>query len=134
MSRENVEIVLRLVDAWNRGDRDGWLAPAHPEVEWSSAIQRQVEGTEAVYRGRTEVGRFWDEWHALWKVQIEVTETRDHGDTVVALGRIRTTGKASGAEVERSIGYVIEFEDGLLRRIRAYLSPEEALEAAGLSE
>jgi hypothetical protein len=46
--------------------------------------------------------------------------------------RIGATGNASG--VERSMGYVFQFEDGLLRRGRAYLSPEEALEAAGLAE
>jgi hypothetical protein len=46
---------------------------------------------------------------------------------------MRTRGNVSGAEVERSIGYVVEFEDGLIRRMRAYLSQREALEAAGLS-
>ena len=134
MSRENVEAVLGVLDAWNRGDREGWLAPAHPEMEWSSAILRQVEGAEAVYRGRAQLQSFWDEWHALWNVAIEVSETRDLGDTVVVLARLVTTGKASGAEVGRSIGYVFEFEDGLMRTIRAYLSPGEALEAVGLRE
>jgi ketosteroid isomerase-like protein len=47
---------------------------------------------------------------------------------------MRTKGRESGVEVERSIGYVIDFEDDRLRRIRAYLSPAEAIEAAGLSE
>jgi ketosteroid isomerase-like protein len=134
MSRENVEAVLGLLDAWNRGDRDGWLAQAHPEMEWSSAILRQVEGLGTVYKGRAELLRFWDEWHALWNLEIEVSETRDLGGTVLALARIRTTGKASGAEVERSIGYVFEFEDGLIRTARAYLSPGEALEAVGLRD
>ena len=134
MSRENVEAVLGLLNAWNRGDRDGWLALAHPEMEWSSAILRQVEGGATVYRGRAELQRFWDEWHALWSLEIEVSETRDLGNTVLALARIRTTGKASGAEVGRSIGYVFEFEDGLMRTARSYLSPAEALEAVGLRE
>jgi ketosteroid isomerase-like protein len=134
MSQENVEMVETVVRAWSRGDRDGWLAPMHSEVEWSSAIQRQVEGAETVYTGQAELGRFWDEYHALWNLDIEVSEMRDLGDSVLALARIRVTGKASGVEVERSVGYVFQFEDGLLRRGRAYLSPEEALEAAGLSE
>jgi ketosteroid isomerase-like protein len=132
MSQENVEIVEALFRAWNNGDRDGWLAAsAHSEVEWSSAIQRQVEGAENVYRGRAELGRFWDEWHALWRLHVEVSEVRDLGDSVLAIAILRTTGKGSGVEVERPFAYVAQFEDGLLRSVRAYLSLEEALETVG---
>src|SRR4051812_6287302 len=98
MSEENVEIVRASFAAWNRGDREGWLASLHPEVEWSSAVLRQVEGTNAVHRGRAEVGRFWDDWHELWKLEIEVSELRGLGNTVLALARLRTRGKSSGAE------------------------------------
>jgi ketosteroid isomerase-like protein len=134
MSQENVEVIRRLVDAWNAGDREAWLAESHRDVEWSSAVLRQVEGENAVHRGRAEVRQFWDEWHALWDLDIEVSELRDLGDTILVLAQLRTRGKSSGAEVEQAIGYTFEFEDGLIRRARAYLSPEEALEAAGLSE
>jgi ketosteroid isomerase-like protein len=134
MSRENVEIVEGCLDAWNRGDRDGWLGPAHPDVEWSSAIERQVEGAERVHRGHVELGRFWDEWHALWNADIDVSEVRDLGDSVLVFAMFRVKGKGSGAGVERSIGYLFEFEDGLIRKARAYHPPAEALEAAGLSE
>jgi ketosteroid isomerase-like protein len=134
MSQENVEIVQRLFEAWNRGDRGGWLARSHPEIEWSSAVLRQVEGRDAIARGRAEMEAFWDEWHALWNLTIEASEVRDLGDTVLVLAGMRTEGKASGAAVDRSIGYVFEFEDGLIRRANAYLSPAEALEAVGLRE
>ncbi len=134
MSQENVEAVRQALAAWNRGDRKGWLASSHPEVEWSSAVLRQVEGTGAVHKGRAEVAQFWEDWHELWNLEIEPSEIRDLRDTVLVLARMRTRGKASGAEVEQSIGYVFEFEDGLIRRARAYLSPEQALEAVGLSE
>jgi ketosteroid isomerase-like protein len=134
MSQENVEIIEGWARAWNRGDRDGWLTATHPDVEWSSAIQRQVEGTEGIYKGQAEVGRFWDEWRALWNVHIDVSEVRDLGDSVLVLAVFRGKGKGSGAEVEQSIGYLFEFEDGLIRRASAYLTPQEALEAAGLRE
>ena len=134
MSQANVDAVRANFEAWNRGDREAWLAAAHPDVEWSSAILREVEGKEAVSRGRAELGAFWDEWHALWSLTLEPSEVRDLGDEVLVLARMRTRGNASGAETERSIAYVFEFEDGLVRRGRAYLSPEEALEAVGLRE
>jgi ketosteroid isomerase-like protein len=134
MSEENVEIVEGCFRAWNRGDRDGWLAATHPEAEWSTAIERQVEGVDRVHKGQADLGRFWDEWHALWNATVDVSETRDLGDYVLVFAIFRAKGKGSGVEVERSIGYLIEFEDGLIRRARTYFPPEEALEAAGLSE
>ena len=101
MSSQNVEIVRGSFDGWNRGDFDAWLEGAHPEIEWSSAIVRRVEGAEAVYRGMDGMRRYWDEWHAVWEVTIEILEIRDLGDTVLALGRIRTRGEASGIDLER---------------------------------
>lgn len=135
MSEEDLKVVDSLFRAWNRSDRDDILERIHPEATWSSAIQREVEGSDRIYTGRTEIGQFWDEWHALWDMDIDVTEMRDLGDgRVVALASVRSTGKTGGVEVERLIGYVIEIEAGLIRRARAYLSPDHALEAAGLSE
>jgi ketosteroid isomerase-like protein len=134
MSQENVEIVRRSLDGWNRGDVEAWLQSAHPEIEWSSEIVRRVEGSETVYRGPAEMRRYWDEWHSVWEVMIDISEIRDLGDTVVALASIRARGEASGIDLERPVAYVFEFDGGLARKVRAYLDPHQALEAAGLSE
>ena len=134
MSQENVEMVRGSFDGWNRGDVDAWLRVAHPEVEWTSEIVTRIEGAEAVYRGHDELRRYWDDWHSLWDVTIEASEIRDLGDVVLALGRIRTRGDASGIDLERTVAYVFEFEEGLARRARAYLDPHEALSAVGLTE
>lgn len=134
MSRENVEVVRRSLDGWNRGDVDAWLQSPHPEIEWFSEIARRMEGAETVYRGTAEMRRFWDEWHAIWDLTIEVSEIRDLGDTVLVIGHIRTRGKASRIDLEQPVAYVFEFDEGLVRRIRAYLDPSQALEALGLGE
>jgi ketosteroid isomerase-like protein len=134
MSQENVEVVRRAVDGWNRGDVDAWMEAAHPEVEWSSGVQRLVEGTQTVWRGRDEVRRFWDEWHALWDLSIQISEFRNIGDTIVALGQMQIRGKASGIDLDQSVAYVVEFDSGLIRKMSAYLDEAEALQAAGLSE
>ena len=42
--------------------------------------------------------------------------------------------RASEAEIESPHGTVVEFKNGKGIRIRTYLDPKEALEAAGLSE
>ena len=134
MSRENVDTLHRTIDSWNRGDLDAVLQSLHPEIEWFSAVAARVEGAETVWRGPAEMRRFWDEWHSLWDLTIELFEIRDLGDTVVASGRMRTRGKASGIDLEGPVAYVAEFDEGLIRRLRAYLDPTEALEAVGLRE
>ncbi len=75
--------------------------------------------------------RYWDEWHTVWDVTIEVTETRDLGETVLALAQLHTRGRGSGIDVDQPVAFVFEFEDGLARRVRAYLDPQQAIEAAG---
>jgi ketosteroid isomerase-like protein len=134
MSEENVEIVRRCVDAWNGGDVNAWLEPMHPEIEWFSEVTRRVEGSETVYRGPTEMHRYWDQWHDVWKLVVDISEYRHLGDTVVALGRVQAHGGASGIDLEQPVAYVFEFEGDLVRKARSYLDPEEALEASGLSE
>jgi ketosteroid isomerase-like protein len=136
MSEDPVAVAEAVVRFWNAKDRESFLALFHPEAIWSSAIKRQVEGGEGLYRGREEIGRFWDEWHAIWDdLEMVVSEiSNPHGGCVFAWGALRGSGMASGAGTERPFGWVFQVEDGLITEIRAYLTREEALEAAGLSE
>ena len=131
MSQENVDAVRETIDAWNRGDADGWLKWAHPDIEWTSEVRARLEGVEAPVRGLEEMRHYWDEFHSVWKLTIDITEWRDLGDTVVAIGRFRTHGEASGIDLEHEVAYVAEFEGRLARRMRAYFDPRQALEAAG---
>ena len=134
MSHENVDAVWMCLGGWNRGDIDAWLNAVHPEIEWYSEVARKMEGAETVSRGFAGLRRFWDEWRAVWNLKIDITEIRDLGDTVLALVNIRTHGGTSGIDLEQPAAYVFEFEEGLARRVRAYLDPRQAFEAVGLSE
>jgi ketosteroid isomerase-like protein len=134
VSSPNAEAVRNSLDAWNRGDVDGWLEASHPDIEWTSEIAQAIEGSQRVYRGREEMRRYWHEWHSLWEVTIEVSEVRERGETVVALARVRARGSSSGVKLDRPIAYVFEFEDGLARRARSYFDVERALEAAGMAD
>jgi len=135
MSEEQVAVAEAVVRFWNARERESFLALFHPDGIWSSAIKRQVEG-EGLYRGREEIGRFWDEWHGVWdELKIVFSEVSNpHDGCVFAWGALRGSGKASGVDTERPFGWVCQVEDGLIREVRAYLTRDEALEAAGLSE
>jgi SnoaL-like domain len=54
MSRENVELARRHLDAWNRGDVDTWVELFHPEGEYISELIGRLEGAENVFRGGRE--------------------------------------------------------------------------------
>ena len=134
MSQENVEIVLRALDAWNEGDFDGWLETAHPDIEWVPALVQLMEGTQTTYQGISGLRRYWDDMHAIWDLSSEVAEARDLGNTVLVLGRILTTGGVGGVDVDAPWGFVATLEDGLITRARTYRSQEEDIEVVGPRE
>jgi ketosteroid isomerase-like protein len=132
MSQEHVDAVRRSLDAWNRDDFETYSAMAHPEIEWTSEVAERMAGEGTVYEGIEGLRRHWDEWREIWTVKVHVTELVDLGETVVAVAQTLARGHGMGGEMEQSIGYVFEFEDGMARRVRSYIDPERALEAAGV--
>lgn len=135
MSQENIETFKRGVEAYNRRDVEALLQELDTEVEWYPALEVLLGGEATVYRGHggvRELIRGTDE--ALGEIHVEFSKIRDMGDRIVAIGHLRIRGKESGAETESPVGYVAELKDGKPIRIRTYLNPQEAFEAAGLSE
>jgi ketosteroid isomerase-like protein len=107
----------------------------HPEVEWRPTFQRLLGRDTAVHRGRHGAREFLQDLDENFaELRIEISEIRDLGERIVAIGHARGRGKQSGAEVDSSIGYVVEFKNGKVIRMDDYLDAAEALEAAGLSE
>ena len=134
MSQENVEAVRRSLAAWDRGDFDGFVQDWHPESEFFSAFMVRGEGDVRAFRGLQGMRQYWDEWHSLWDLRVEVSEARDLGDIVLVVAGMTVRGKGSGVKIESPLAYVIEFDNGLLRKVHTYLSVTEALKAVGLEE
>jgi ketosteroid isomerase-like protein len=135
MSDENVAAFKRGLEAGNRGDIDGLLDELHPEIEWHSALHALMGGQQTVFRGHEGVRRMiGDLYETFSEVHIEMSDFRDLGDGLIAIGSTRTRGKASGAETETPLVLVTEISNGKTISIRAYLDRQEALAAAGLSE
>ena len=77
--------------------------------------------------------RAWTEDYENWSIELE--RVIDAGeDRVVGVFHHRAIGKASGVPIELVQGFVWELEDGRVVRMRNYVTPEQALEAAGVSE
>ena len=135
MSDQNVETVKRGFEAITRLDAEEMLEFMDPEIEFRPRFQVMLGGEAAVYHGHAGVREaFRDVYAALDWIKPEISEIRDLGDRIVALGHLRIRGKKSGIEAESSAGWVVDITDGRAVRISEYLDPAEALEAAGLSE
>jgi ketosteroid isomerase-like protein len=104
MSQENVEAFKRGLEAGNRGDVETLLEVLDPEVAWHSALHALLGGEATVYRGHDGVREMLRDLYEADEIHIEISEIRDLGDRLVAIGRTRARGEASGADVESLSG------------------------------
>ena len=132
MSQENVEIVARYSDAFQRGDLAATLSVLDEDVEWHD--QAAIPGAD-VHRGREAVGRHIRQWLEAWE-EIDYTpeEVLDRGNQVVVVVRRRGKGKGSGVEVNDQVAYVLTVSSGKITRFEGFSDRAEALEAVELSE
>jgi ketosteroid isomerase-like protein len=134
MSQVNVEIVRKLIGAWNQHDADRSLSYVAPDIEWMPAGPAAVEG--AVYRGRDEVAsRIASVWEAWDVFDFREGELRDLGDSVLWLGRVKMRGSASGIELDQEFAIHSALDDdSKVTRAHTFLTWRAALEAVGLAE
>jgi ketosteroid isomerase-like protein len=126
MSKENVELVRRIYEAWDREEsaRD-FIAE---DVEYVNPSYAVEPGTR---RGRKSFAIVRDTYEDF---KLRVERFIDAGDEVVVLAHYTGTGRGSGVPVEGEHGYVWTVKDGLAVRFRWFQSHSEALETAGLSD
>ena len=134
MSQENVETMRRSLEAFDRRDRNAWLASRHPDVE---VVPAGIWPEADVIRG-PEAG--WDFYvaalDAFEAINLgEAVELVDAGaDEVLIHYGLVVRGKTSGAEVEFVFSVVVTFRDGKIVRDHWFVDQAEALEAVGLRE
>ena len=132
MSRENVEIVRRMYDAFHAGDASGALSYFDAAVLVDTGSARP---DLSIGRGRKYLGELVGSWAATWDGwRDEVAEVRDLGHRVLVVSVQRGRGKGSGIEVELRYAILYEVANGVIVSVRMYGTVAEALEAAGLSE
>jgi ketosteroid isomerase-like protein len=135
MSQENVEAFKRGLDAYNRRDTEALLSTLASDVEWYPALLVGLGGQASVYRGHEGVRELLrDTDETLAEIHVEISQIRDLGDQILAVGRLRTRGKASGVLTESDAGFFADYHNGKATCVRTFLDPEGALEAAGLTE
>lgn len=132
MSRENVELAKRAIDAFNGRDIDAFAILTTPDFEWSPSMVA-IEGE--IFRGRPGINKYFGSLDNAWEKFHIIDDTfREHADLVIMLGRLEGWGKISGVQVVEALGMVFDFRGGRILRIRGFLDHGEALRAAGLAE
>jgi ketosteroid isomerase-like protein len=130
MSQENVEIVRRAWETWERGDLTGWLETVSDDL-----VTCRPGLDNATYHGREGFlaqASEWSEGFAEWTVAAE--ELIDAGDQVVVRNHQTARGAASGVPIEMDSWFVTTVRKGKIVRVDIFANEREALEAAGLSE
>lgn len=137
MSEENLELVREGFNRFLAADFEAILAffmdVAAPDVE----IYSRFTGLAGEpFRGHAGVRAWlaeWDEGFERFEPRLDqIFEVDD--ERVVALGGISFRARASGVDMDAPIGWIQEFREGKLQRMRVYGSQAEALEAAGVNQ
>jgi len=126
MSKQNVELVHRVIEAFNRSDVEA-AAALVPNAR-IVPLRAALEGV--VYTGPNAFREFWADATDAWsQLSIEVERVTDLEERVLVIGRLRATARGSGAGVETPVGWVVTFHSDSVTEFRTYPSREAALEA-----
>jgi ketosteroid isomerase-like protein len=131
MSRQNVELYRRCIEAFNRRDLDALLALMDNDVEPVSRLL-PIEGG---LKGHEGVRRWWDSWFDVWPdYRIEIVGVRDLGDVTLATLHGHGHGAESDVPFEDMAFQVARWRHGKCVLWHVFNNRAEALEAVGLSE
>jgi len=133
MSEANVEIVRRLAAAFTESHE---VLPelVAPDFIWDLSSWPEWTGRKE-FHGVDEFMAFFAEWtdaYVEWDQEVESVIDAG-GDQVVEITRQQGRLQNSDSWIAWRYGIVYTLEDGLAKRGKLYGSPEDALEAAGLS-
>jgi ketosteroid isomerase-like protein len=132
MSRENVEIVRKVYDAWACGDPSQAFEYLDPDVVWEAIEDAPDAGT---YRKHSGVKRYMDDWLQDFEMlPFEFGRSIDADGRLTIEQRGTTKGKGSGLTTVINYAAVYTFRDDKVLTVKEYNSYAEALEAVGLSE
>lgn len=146
MSRENVEFVRQIYEGIHRIGPGGLveLPDAALRAFFDRAFDPELEvrqnpnavfdtgGTFRGYEGYLEAARELQE--AFSKIRFEPGRAFAAGHFVVFDVVAHATGKESGIATEVPVAHLWQFKDGRVLRWIVYMTLDEALKAAGLSE
>ena len=132
MGQDNVELVRRYYEDWNRGDIDAVIDAFAPDVEWHGHPRLPEPGP---YSERSDVERWMAQFREAWgELSARPIELIDAGEAVVALVHMTGRGRGSGVEVQGGVDvHAMAFGDEGISYFRIYPG-DIAAARAGLTQ
>ncbi len=134
MSQENVEVVRRWIEFYNRRDTDGLMQLTTSDYEMKSVFADVESG--GIFRGYAgfpfEYFKTLDD--AYDQFQLAVQDFIDVGAAVLVVAHIEWRGRGSGAEGRGPLFAVLWLRAGKVFREESFTDRAEALKAVGLEE
>lgn len=135
MSRQNVELVRGLYEAFAAGDVEGVLGCLDPDIVWLEAEGNPYAdgnpyvGPDAVAQG--VFARCIGEWDGF---AVAVDELLDAGDTVIMLGRYHGTYKATGLAQHTQVVHVWRIANGAAVRFQQFADTRQLARVMGITD
>jgi ketosteroid isomerase-like protein len=131
MAGENLELVRRGMEAFDRGDWEEFFNLLDPDIEWGyQPAHPEVPG----FRGHDGVREFLSLWADAWdEYRFEPTEFVEVGDSVVVDGRECGRPKGGGPEIDQQVHAVWTLRDGKAVRYRLFMERAQAMLSAAES-
>jgi ketosteroid isomerase-like protein len=132
MSQENIEIVLRSVEAFNEGGIEAAAQFAHPEIEFEEPPTQPAPRTA---RGQAAAEETFASFEAAWEEhETEVKDIRELAGGEVLLASVEHFRGRDGMAISAPCWTIYAFRDGKIVKLRPFWDRAQAREAAGLSE
>lgn len=134
MSQRNVDIVREYFEIVNDGDFSQAMRYYSDDVELVATDEVFLEA--GTFTGKDAVGLWFGNWFRAFQrgYRFDLEEIRQVGEAVFVLARHQGRGKASGAEVRMTTGYLIRVAGDQIGKIELFPDRRSALEAGGLPE
>jgi ketosteroid isomerase-like protein len=133
MSKENVEVVRRAVDAFNRGDLQAALEDWSADAVWDWSNSHGFDA--GIFRGHTEIRVFWQQFLETFdELRFELDEIVEVEEGVLIADNVGYVQGREGIEAQARSAWLITTGGGQITSLTMYQTKQEALEAAGLRE
>jgi len=128
MRQETLDLIRGGIEAFNRRDVDGMLAPLRSDVQLEP-LRAVLEGN--VYRGHQGLRDWVRDMADDWKdFEVRVDDLYEVGeDHVLVEARVHARARGSGVVMDASGAWLCDVRDGKVARVRFYTDRESALKA-----